>query len=93
MQTHPANFIVLVVTVALAVVDRRYVGKGGKPASKISRQGFWMGLGLIVLLLVVLGLRGASEDSLIYAGVSLLIYAFFFWQISRLISRRRNPIP
>ncbi len=45
------------------------------------------------LLLIVVGLRGASEDSLIYLAVTFSVLGFAGYEAWRWYVRRKNPVP
>jgi len=84
------NFILLALAVCGAVADNRYKARGGKRAPK------WTVLKLaaaFALLLVVIGLRGVSEDRLIYLSVTFFVLVFAGYEAWRLYVRRKNPVP
>jgi hypothetical protein len=84
------NFVLLIFAVWGAVSDNLYKAKGGKRAPK------WTVLKLAAvfgLLLVVIGLRGASEDRLIYLGVTFFVLGFAAYEVWRWFVRRKNPVP
>jgi hypothetical protein len=89
-EPNAGNFILLVLAVCGAIVDSRYKARGGKRAPK------WTVLRLAAafgLLLVVVGLRGASEDSIIYLTVTFSILGFAGYEAWRWYVRRKNPVP
>jgi len=84
------NLVLLLLAVWGAVADNLYKARGGKRAPK------WTVLKLAAafgLLLVVIGLRGASEDRIIYLGVTFFVLGFAGYEAWRLYVRRKNPVP
>ncbi len=84
------NLILLVFAVCGAIADSYYKARGGKRAPK------WTALKLAAafgLLLVVVGLRGASKDSIIYLTVTFSILGFAGYEAWRWYVRRKNPVP
>jgi len=87
---HTENFILLVLAVGGAIADSRYKARGGKRAPKWTALKLAAGFGL---LLLIIGLRGASEDTLIYLAVTFFVLSFAGYEAWRWYVRRKNPVP
>jgi hypothetical protein len=94
-NTPPPNFssIFLLWAIWGAVVDWKYVRRGGARATRSDRLCGLAAVGLGAALLVFLGVRGASAESLgsITALVGTLVFSL--WEFARWRVRRKNPLP
>ncbi len=87
---HTENFILLVLAVCGAIADSRYKARGGMKAPK------WTALKLAAafgILLVIIRLHGASEDSIIYLTATFFALGFAGYEAWRWYVRRKNPVP
>lgn len=88
--SNPGNFVLLVLAVWGAVVDNRYMAKGGRRPPKGTAIKLAVAL---VLIFVVIGLRGASAESIGYLAGAFFVLGFAGYEAWRWYVRRTNPLP
>ena len=89
----PIPFLLLILAIAGAIVDRRYKKAGGKPSSKRDKIFFWSLAGLFVVLFTVLGFMGAYPEEIAGASLSMALVLFAVWEFGRWRMRRKYPLP
>ena len=90
---NPSSGILLIVALAGAVVDWKYKRKGGVKPTVKDRMFFGVGVLLCVVLLTLLGIRGASAGSLGSLMGMLTALLFALWELGRFLIRRKYPAP
>jgi hypothetical protein len=76
-----------------AIANWRYVKRGGVRATRTNKLGGLTAVGLGVALLVFLGVRGASAESIGSMTATMTALIFSLWELSRWRVRRKNPVP
>lgn len=76
-----------------AIANWRYVKRGGVRASRTDKLGGLAAVGLGLALIVFLGARGASAESIGSMTATIFALIFSLWEFSRWRARRRNPLP
>jgi hypothetical protein len=74
-----------------ALVDWRYIRRGGIRSSRNDKLGLLAAVGLGLALIVFLGFRGASAESLGSLTATIGILIFSLWEFARWRVRRRTP--
>jgi len=75
-----------------AIVDWRYVQRGGVRATGSDKLGGLVAVGLGLAMIVFLGVRGASAESLGSLTATVGTLVFSLWEFSRWRVRRKNPL-
>jgi hypothetical protein len=76
-----------------AIANWRYVKRGGVRATRTDKLGGMAAVGLGLALIVFLGARGASAESLGSMTATIFALIFSLWELSRWRVRRNNPLP
>ena len=84
--------LLLILAIVGAVVDWRYKKKGGLKPTGRDRLYLLVACLLCVALLTVLGIRGASAESLGSLTGLFLVVLFALWQLGRWRIRRKFPL-
>jgi drug/metabolite transporter (DMT)-like permease len=95
LQQNPPTVmpIIFIAAIVGSIIDWRYQRRGGKQSTRKDRLLFISGVLGCVVLLVVLGLRGASAEFLGSMAGTLTAILFSLWEFSRWRVRRRHPLP
>jgi hypothetical protein len=88
----PANGLIMLLAIAGAIFDWRYVRAGGIRTTRREWVYLAIAIGLCALLLVWRGSRGGSAEALGSLMATLLIWIFGVWELKRLLIRRKFPI-
>ena len=91
--TNALNGVLLILALSGAVADWKYRRRGGSGSTKTDKLVLASGVSLCIVLLVVLGFRGASAEGIGSISGQFLVVIFALWQFHRWSFRRRNPIP
>lgn len=89
-SSNPGNFVLLVLAVWGAISDNRYTARGGKRAPKGSALKL---AAAFVVLLIIIGLTGASAESLGSLAGLFFVLGFAAYEAWRWFVRRNNPLP
>ncbi len=76
-----------------AIANWRYVKLGGVRATRTDKLGGLAAVGLGLALIVFLGARGASAESIGSMTATIFAVIFSLWEFSRWRVRRKNPFP
>jgi hypothetical protein len=76
-----------------AIVNTRYVRRGGVRATRSDKMGLLIAAGLGLAAIVFLGARGASAYSLGSTIGTIGTLIFSLWEFARWRARRKNPLP
>jgi hypothetical protein len=76
-----------------AIANWRYVKRGGVRAARSEKLGGLAAVGLGLALIVFLGARGASAESMGSMTATMFALIFSLWEFSRWRVRRKNPLP
>jgi len=76
-----------------AVIDWRYIRRGGMRPSRNDKIGVLAALGFCTVVMALLGIRGASGESLGSMAGLCITLIFSLWEGARWRIRRRAPLP
>jgi len=76
-----------------SIVNWRYVKRGGVRATRSDKLWGLAAVGLGLAVIVFLGVRGASAESLGSLTATVGTLVFSLWEFSRWRVRRKNPLP
>lgn len=85
--------LVFLGSVVAAILDWRYVRRGGVHPTGREKALFGIAAVLCVGLLVTLGVGGATPESLGHESFFLFVVMFGLWELSRFGTRRSHPLP
>ncbi len=88
----PVPGLLLILSIIGAIIDWRYLRRGGTRPSKRDKIMFFSAVGAIVLLLVVLGMLGSSSEAVGGAIVDIAVLLFALWELGRWRMRRKYPL-
>lgn len=86
----PLPWLLLILAVVGAIVDWRYRRAGGRPSSRRDRILFWLVVGIVILLLLIIGFLGGNSGA---ASVPIAVLLFAVWELGRWRMRRKYPLP
>jgi hypothetical protein len=89
----PVPGLLLILSIIGAIIDWRYLRRGGTRPSKRDKITFFSAAGAVVLLLVVLGMLGSDPEALGGAMVNIAVLLFALWEVGRWRMRRKYPLP
>ena len=91
----PQNYSGIFILWALwgAIVDWRYIRRGGIKPNKNDKLGVLAAIGLCIAVIVFVGIRGASAESIGSMTGLFLTLIFSLWEFARWRIRRKNPLP
>jgi hypothetical protein len=92
-NSSPVPGVLLILAVWGAIADWRYKRNGGTPPSKRDKIIFFSTVGAAVMILVVLGTLGSSEEALGRLTVGLAAILFAAWEFGRWRMRRKYLLP
>jgi len=90
--TNATTGLLFILAIFGAVSDWKYKRRGGNGSTKTDKTLLASGVSLCVVLLVVLGIRGASAEAIGSLAAEFMIVIFALWQFHRWSFRRRNPL-
>jgi 4-amino-4-deoxy-L-arabinose transferase-like glycosyltransferase len=92
-QSNPGSGVLLLIAIVGAIFDWRYVRAGGKPSTRTDLKYLVVIVLTGVVILVWLGLRGASARALGSLTGFGFVLTFLAWEIARWNVRRKNLLP
>ncbi len=88
----PVPGLLLILSIIGAIIDWRYLRRGGTRPSKRDKIMFFSAAAAVVLLLVVLGMLESNPEALGGAMVDIAVLLFALWELGRWRMRRKYPL-